>query len=438
MLRSAVRLTAFVRKELVEVFRQPKLVLTLVLGPFAVIGAFGAGLRGFDPPVRAIVVAPAGSTVEAEVRRFADAAEEEARLAVREITADEDAALDALEAGEVDLVVVFPADAEERLRDGEQSEIAYLHSFIDPIEAQAVRILSQQAADRVNQQVLRSIIEQAQADASPLTSRVALAHGQLLVLRTSLEASGASPQQLAELATAERDLNEAVKLASQFTALAPEIVVAPFTASSRNVTAADVRLSDWYAPAAVVLLLQHMLISFIALSLVREQQLGTTELYRVAPLSPAEVLLGKTLAYGLLGGVIAAALLGLVVGVLGVPMLASIGTLAAGLAAVVFVSIAAGALIALVSQTDSQAVQYAMLVLLASIFLSGFLLSLERFTPQLQAVARALPATHGIAALRTTMLRGAPATNEIVVLSAMAAGALLLALVLLRRRLARG
>jgi ABC-2 type transport system permease protein len=51
-------------------------------------------------------------------------------------------------------------------------------------------------------------------------------------------------------------------------------------------------------------------------------------------------------------------------------------------------------------------VQYAMLVLLASIFFSGFLLSLERFRPLLVWVARLLPVTSGVVLLRDAMLRG--------------------------------
>jgi ABC-type polysaccharide/polyol phosphate export permease len=47
-----------------------------------------------------------------------------------------------------------------------------------------------------------------------------------------------------------------------------------------------------------------------------------------------------------------------------------------------------------------------MLLLLASIFFSGFLLSLERFRPALTWLARALPVTSGVVLLRDEMLRG--------------------------------
>jgi ABC-2 type transport system permease protein len=65
-----------------------------------------------------------------------------------------------------------------------------------------------------------------------------------------------------------------------------------------------------------------------------------------------------------------------------------------------------GFLLALLANTDSQAVQYAMLVLLTSIFFSGFLLSLDRFRPVLAWLARLLPVTNGVVLLRDEMLRG--------------------------------
>lgn len=60
----------------------------------------------------------------------------------------------------------------------------------------------------------------------------------------------------------------------------------------------------------------------------------------------------------------------------------------------------------LLANTDSQAVQYAMLVLLTSIFFSGFLLSLDRFRSVVAWFARLLPVTNGVVLLRDEMLRG--------------------------------
>ena len=51
----------------------------------------------------------------------------------------------------------------------------------------------------------------------------------------------------------------------------------------------------------MALLLQHLALTFAALSLVRDRELGLFELLRVGPLSSFEILVGKTIAYLLVG-----------------------------------------------------------------------------------------------------------------------------------------
>jgi len=54
----------------------------------------------------------------------------------------------------------------------------------------------------------------------------------------------------------------------------------------------------------------------------------------------------------------------------------------------------------------SGAVQLSMLMLLASVFFSGFVLPVTDFAQWMQYIAYALPVTHGISALQDLMLRG--------------------------------
>jgi len=63
----------------------------------------------------------------------------------------------------------------------------------------------------------------------------------------------------------------------------------------------------------------------------------------------------------------------------------------------------------LISQTDTQAVQYSMLLMLASIFFSGFFLDLRLMKAPITILAWLLPATYGIRMLQNIMLRGASA-----------------------------
>ena len=60
--------------------------------------------------------------------------------------------------------------------------------------------------------------------------------------------------------------------------------------------------------------------------------------------------------------------------------------------------------------SERAAVQFSMLVLLASVFFSGFVLPLDQFVAPLRIAAYSLPVTHGIQLLQDYMLRGT--TNE--------------------------
>jgi len=122
---------------------------------------------------------------------------------------------------------------------------------------------------------------------------------------------------------------------------------------------------------------------------------------------------------------------------LGVPMVGSWGLYALVLLALVLVSLGLGFTLSLVSTTTSQVVQYAMIVLLASVFFSGFILGLDMLWKPVRILSWMLPATYAIRSLQAVMLRGlAPPIDLMAALSAMAVGWFVIAWLVLRRALA--
>jgi ABC-2 type transport system permease protein len=104
--------------------------------------------------------------------------------------------------------------------------------------------------------------------------------------------------------------------------------------------------------------------------------------------------------------------------------------------ALLFTSLGFGFVISLISQTDSQAVQYTMLLLLTSVFFSGFMMSLDTITPAVRVVSWSLPTTYGIVLLRDLVLRGVPPDAGLLGgLAGIGLGLCLLAWWMLRRRL---
>ena len=127
-----VRIMAVVGKEITEVFRRPGAVLSLVLGPFLILAIFGAGYQGTKKDLRAILVIDPSSTLPK------DAATYENDLNLRgmriiDVTPDRAAAEGRLRAGEVDVVVVLPADPMAEIESGKQATIDVVINLVDPV-----------------------------------------------------------------------------------------------------------------------------------------------------------------------------------------------------------------------------------------------------------------------------------------------------------------
>jgi len=388
-----IRLLAFVGKELTETFRRPGAIVSLVLGPFLIMALFGFGYSGVKRPLETVVVAPPTSGLPADAASYQELAG--GGLHILEVTADRATAEARLADGSADVVIVAPEDAEARFRSGEQSVIEVLVDTVDPVAVNYAGFLAAGLASEVN----RQIIEQAAAEGQGYA-----------------------------IAAGEPDA----------AAIPPSVVAAPTRADLVNQAPSQPGVVAYFAPAVLALILQHLAVTLVALSLVRERTSGVIELFRISPASTTEVLVGKVLAFGLLGGAIATVTIGLVVVGFAVPILGDPATVAGTIALLLVASLGLGLFIATVSDSERQAVQLSLLVLLASVFFSGFVLSIDEFNAPVRAVAYLLPVTHGIRLLQDVMLRGG--TREVWEFGALAAIAMVTlfgAWLLLRRGMTR-
>jgi ABC-2 type transport system permease protein len=494
--RRVLQVAAFVRKEALEIVRQPRLLLTLVFGPFLIMAVFGLGYRDTPDPMKTIFVAPKGSPLLDQAQTYAKDAGPFVTLVG--VTNDPTAARQRLMDGDVDLVVSFPDDPLSTVLDGQQATIRVVHTRLDPIQRTAISFASRLAIDQINGQILAQIVEGGQGLARPASEAFSLATGAIssldqaistqdqagadaaladledAVARLSLSAravDAASERLMGDRASATDDVTGAIaelrhdvedlrsnlqaqdvntRLArirelldtvnqryDQLTAVDPGVLVRPFR-SEVELAVHDVgKVTDWYAPAAVILMLQQFGVAFGALTFVRERQLGITDIFRVAPINATETLLGKYLAYLVVGGGIGAVLTALVVVGLDVPMAATAGDVAIVMGLTLFASIGLGFVISLTSANDAQAVQYTMILLLASLFFSGFFLSVGQMEGLARYLGWLLPVTYGMQLLRDVMLRGArPDRYLIAGLTAYGLATFVLALVGTRRRLA--
>ena len=163
---------------------------------------------------------------------------------------------------------------------------------------------------------------------------------------------------------------------------------------------------SFFGPAVFALVIQHLAITLTALSMVRERLSGQMDRFRVAPVSSMELLVGKYIAYAVLSLAVTGLVGVLLVGVLGVPLLGGWLVFAGIVLLLTFASLGVGLLISLIADSERQAVQLSMLILLASVFFSGFVLPVTDFAEWTQYISYTLPVTHGIQTLQEHMLRG--------------------------------
>jgi ABC-2 type transport system permease protein len=378
-----VRVFAFVGKELIETFRRPGAIISLVLGPFLIMAIFGLGYSGVRRPVETVIVAsPSSNVVPTDVATYRDLAGP--AFHIIEVTADREAAEADVRAGRTDMVIVTPEDPEGTFRAGKQSVIEVVVDEVDPVDENYAAILAGMLTDEINQRVIEGVVRE----------------GQGMAIDPENPDAGLIPA---------------------------EVVAAPTRSEVQNLAPSTPRVLSYFGPAVLALILQHLAVTLVALSLVRERTSGVMELFRISPVSPAEILAGKVIAFGVLGAAVAFATIALLVIGFGIPILGPPALIAATIALFLLASIGVGLTIAVISDSERQAVQLSLLVLLASVFFSGFVLGIDEFTAPVRAIAYLLPVTHGIVLLQDLMLRGE--TNAAWELGALALIALVTLLV---------
>jgi ABC-2 type transport system permease protein len=387
-----LRLAAIVGKEFVEVLRRPGALISLVLGPFLIMAVFGLGYNGVHRPLETVVVIPAGSGLPTDVKGYQDLAG--GGLHIAAVVPDASAARAGLADGSVDVVVIAPSDAEARFRAGQQSVIEVVVNTVDPLRVNYAGFLAAGLSNAVNAAIIRKAVSESEGYV--------------------LTAGASAPP------------------------ISPEVVSAPTRAELTNLAPSEPQVLAYYGPAVLALILQHLAVSLVALSLVRERTSGVIELFRVAPVNAWEVIAAKVFAYLLIGGLIATATVALLVGIFKVPMLGDPSTLALTIGLVLLASLGIGLAIAVIADSERQAVQLSLLLLLASVFFSGFVLAISEFNEPVRILAFALPVTSAIQLLQDIMLRGGTSQPwQFAVLAAIAVVTLLFAWRVLRRGMTR-
>jgi ABC-2 type transport system permease protein len=419
-------------KELTEILRQPRLILTLVLGPFLIMFLFGLGYPEQNRSLRTIFVVKDPNSIPGGMQVFTNSTDP--TIVSQEVEQDEKLALAKLALNQTDLVIVVPADAMESVENNQQAQFVIYHNEVDPFQIAYIYSIARIYVDEVNRRILQTVAEEGQANAGTVQTNLEEALAKTQELKQTIPPGDANTaNQVADL---EKDLTTVRDQLATFRSVGSSILVNPFEAHTTSLSDIIFTPTEFFAPAVIVLLLQHLSITFASLSIVRERRSGIIELFRVAPISAFETLIGKFLSYLLFEILLASVITVLAVYLLRVPMFGNWYQYALAVIVLLFTSLGVGFLISLISQTDTQAVQYSMLLLLASIFFSGFFLDLRLMWEPMKLIAWSLPATYGIRMMQDIMLRGASAPTLILQgIALIGIGLFVVNWLLLRRRM---
>jgi ABC-2 type transport system permease protein len=178
----------------------------------------------------------------------------------------------------------------------------------------------------------------------------------------------------------------------------------------------ELRTRAWYNPElasraynipaviGAILLLMSLLLT--AMAVVREREVGTLEQLMVSPLTPGELMLGKTIPVAAIAMVDLALIA--VIGILWfeVPFRGSVPDLILASLLFVLAGLAIGLLVSTVSATQQEAFMVMFLLLLPTLILSGLLYPVETMPPFFAALALLNPLRHFLEVVRGIFLKG--------------------------------
>ena len=176
--------------------------------------------------------------------------------------------------------------------------------------------------------------------------------------------------------------------------------VLPIETRTRLLYNPDLESSHFFVPGLVGIILQLVTLFLTSFAIVRERELGTLEQLFVAPVGRMGLLFGKLLPYAMIGFVEMLIVLTVMIYLFGVPINGSIVLLLALSMLFMVCSLGLGLLVSTLSKTQLEAVQFAFVIMLPSVLLSGFMFPRSEMPLPIYVLTFGIPVTYFIEILR--------------------------------------
>jgi len=342
------RLFAVARKEVVQILRDVRSLVIVILMPVTLMLLFGYGVN-LDLKRLPVYVYDRDGTQQSQdlLKRF-QASE---YFEIERVAGSYPELAQALDNGSAKMAIVIPWDFSQRLRAG------------GPVEVQAL-------IDATDNNAATLLIGYAQGVVQQYSSEV------------QLNWLGARGQPL-----------QPVSLSVQ----------------TRTWYNEDLESSAFIIPGVLALVMSVIGAFLTSLTIAREWERGTMEQLISTPVTAMEIMLGKLAPYFVLGMVDTLISAAIAIFWFHVPFRGSFLTLLIASAMFLVVVLSLGFFISVVAKNQFAASQIALLVtFLPAFLLSGFLFSIEQMPVALQWITRILPARYFVSVLKKIFLKGTP------------------------------
>jgi ABC-2 type transport system permease protein len=168
----------------------------------------------------------------------------------------------------------------------------------------------------------------------------------------------------------------------------------------------DLRSKNYNVPGVIALMIMLICLLLTSMAVVREREIGTMEQLMVTPLRPAELILGKTIPFGIIG--FFDMFLVTVVGTswFNIPVVGSISLLTVSTAIYLLSVLGIGLFISTISKTQQQALMATFLFFAPAVLLSGFMFPIENMPEIIQYGTYVNPLRYFLVIIRGIFLKG--------------------------------
>ncbi|MFZ1087513.1 MAG: ABC transporter permease [Terracidiphilus sp.] len=369
---SLTRMLAVARKEVVQITRDARSLIIVVIMPAVLVLLFGYGVNLDLKGLPVYVLDRDGSQQSQDLLKHFQTSE---YFHVARMVSGYSELTRALADGHAKMGIVIPWDFSQRLRDGR------------PVEIQAL------------------------VDASDdNTANVLIGYSQAVVQSYS--------------AQVQIDWLRQRGLAMQPAALSVE---------TRTWYNEDLESSAFIIPGVLALVMSVIGAFLTSLTIAREWERGTMEQLISTPVTAMEIMLGKLAPYFVLGMLDTGLSALIAIYWFHVPFRGSWAALMVASAMFMVVVLSLGFLISVLAKNQFAASQIALLVtFLPAFLLSGFLFSIEQMPIALQWITRVLPARYYVSVLKKIFLKGTPVSMLFAELIPLAIFTLVLAIAAMR------